>query len=86
MSTKSKLSHYLDLGDLSECHDAEIHFDFYIAPHQREDDYNELTINEVWIELEGHKINVVDLLSADKISNLETVCWEWVEMEDDCFD
>ena len=83
MGTKSKLSYYLDLGDLGESHDATIHFDFYIAPRQREDDYNELTINEVWIELEGHKINVVDLLSPDKIEELETICWEYVEMEDD---
>lgn len=83
---QDKTYYYLDLGDLGEDFPATIHFDWYVAPRQREDDYNELTINEVWIELEGHKINVVDLLSADKISNLETVCWEWVEMEDDCFD
>lgn len=83
MSTKSKLNHYLDLGALGEDFDCLIEFDWYVAAHKAEDDYDELTINAVWIELEGHKINVVDLLSSDKIEELEIVCWEYVEMADE---
>jgi hypothetical protein len=52
MSTKSKLNHYLDLGALGEDFDCLIEFDWYVAAHKAEDDYDELTINAVWIELE----------------------------------
>lgn len=82
MSTKSKLSHYLDLGDLGECHDAEISFNYYIAKVRAEDDYDELEIESVTIEINGVKLDVVDLLSPDKIEELETICWEYVEVED----
>lgn len=83
MSTKSKLSNYLDLGDLGESHDAEISFNWYIAKRRAEDDYDDLEIEAVTIEINGVKLNVVDLLSKELIKELETICWEWVEMADE---
>ena len=82
---KSTLTTYLDLGDLGSETPATIGFDYYIAPIQREDDYNELTINEVWIELAGTKIDVVDLLSAEVLNELEEACWDELEFEHEPF-
>lgn len=81
MSTKSKLNHYLNLGDLGECVDAEISFNWYIAVRKAEDDYDELEIESVTIEINKVKLDVVDLLSSETIKELEVTCWESVEME-----
>lgn len=80
MINKSKTNHCLDLGDIGEA-DADVAFNWYKARIKAEDDYDELEIEAVTIEINGVKLNVLDLLSSDMIEDLEVVCWESLEGE-----
>lgn len=72
---KSQTTYCLDMGDLGE-QETEVTFNWYKAPMQKEDDYDELEIESVVITLNGIKIDVVDMLDKTAVEYITEHCWE----------
>lgn len=65
----------LNLGDLGE-HDAQVEWDGYRAQRPAEDDYNEMTIVRVTLDLGKNLIDVTSLLSESTLEDLCSEAWE----------
>lgn len=69
----------LDLGELGE-HEAVVSFRAYVAARPDVDDYNEMDIEFVTLDLGGALIDVLPLLDLEELS---AAAWDEVPSEDD---
>ena len=78
MTTKSKTTYWLNLGDIGEEVEADVVFNWYKARIKAEDDYDELEIESVIVVLDGTKLDVVDILGKTALELLTEHCWDQV--------
>lgn len=74
MNMQGEFSHTIDLGYLGE-HDCQVEWSGYRAARRAEDDYDEMEITRVTIDLCKQIIDVTSLLTEEARENLEEQAW-----------
>ena len=82
MNVTGKFIYPLDLGMAGE-HDAIVMFDAYRAKRKAEDDYDEMTINSVVVDLNGKLIELVGELTDGADECIKEAAWGEVPSKDE---
>lgn len=82
MKQQGEFTMTLDLGDIGE-HDAHVVWSGYRARVQREDDYDEMDIERVTIDIGGQVIDVASMLTDFALDNIKDSAWARFPTEED---